>query len=232
MRFSYANGRHQLISVGGTSTNDRGEYRAFGLRAGRYLLRASVPGAPMSRPIESGALIPEAQDPYAAVYYPGVLEVDAASPISLAEGGELADVDFQLRKVRATTVRGHLVSPADKFSASQIQVVLAHNEGNVASYIDRASAFVDSATGKFEIRGVSPGSYLLVASQVSAGAGRACAYGSKRHGGAGRRDCGAHTCLRYYRHCRGRGRTARKSPEPHGPAGAGRGPGTRSCTFE
>lgn len=169
LRFNYANGRRQLISVAGASTNDRGEYRAFGLQAGRYLLRASMPGAPMSRPIESGTLIPEVQDPYAAVYYPGVLEVDAASPISLAEGSELSDVDFQLRKVRAVTVRGHLVSPVDKFSASQIQVVLAHNEGNVASYIDRASAFVDSATGKFEIRGVSPGSYLLVGSQFSAG---------------------------------------------------------------
>lgn len=169
LRFSYANGRRQLISVAGTSSNDHGEYRAFGLRAGRYLLRASVPGAPMSRPFESGALIPEAQDPYAAVYYPGVVEVDAASPIFLAEGSELADVDFQLHKVRAVTVRGHLASPIENFSASQLKIVLAHNEGNVASYIDRASAFVDSATGKFEIRGVSPGSYLLVAWQLSAG---------------------------------------------------------------
>ena len=169
LRFSHANGRRQLISVAGASSNDRGEYRVFGLRAGRYLLRASVPGAPISRPIEAGALVPEAQDPYAAVYYPGVIEVDAASPIALAEGSELADADFQLHKVRAVTVRGHLVSSAEKFSASQIQVVLAHNEGNVASYIDRAAAFVDPATGKFEIRGVSPGSYLLVASQLSSG---------------------------------------------------------------
>jgi hypothetical protein len=169
LRFSHANGRRQLISVAGASSNDRGEYRVFGLRAGLYLLRTSVPSAPISRPIETVALIPEAQDPYAAVYYPGVLEVDSASPISLAEGSELADVDFQLHKVRAVTVRGHLLSPAEKFSASQIQVVLAHNEGNVASYIDRASAFVDPATGKFEIRGVSPGSYLLVASQLASG---------------------------------------------------------------
>lgn len=169
LRFSHANGRRQLVSVAGASSNDRGEYRIFGLRAGRYLLRTSVPSAPISRPIETGALIPEAQDPYAAVYYPGVLEVDSASPISLAEGSELADVDFQLHKVRAVTVRGHLLSPAEKVSASQVQVVLAHNEGNVASYIDRASAFVDPATGKFEIRGVSPGSYLLVASQLASG---------------------------------------------------------------
>jgi len=169
LRFSYANGRRQLISVSGTSSNDRGEYRIFGLPAGRYLLRASMPGAPMSRPFESGALVPEAQDFYAPVYFPGAVDLDSASPISLAEGVELADVDFRLRKVRAVTVRGHLLSPSGKFSSSQIEVVLAHNDANFASFIDRISAFVDPASGKFEIHGVSPGSYILVASQLLGG---------------------------------------------------------------
>jgi Carboxypeptidase regulatory-like domain len=169
LRFSYANGHRQLISVAGASSNDRGEYRVFGLPPGRYLLQASVPNAPISRPFEAGALVPEVQDPYAASYYPGVIDVDSASPVSLGEGGELSDVDFQIHKIRAVSVRGHLTSPIDKFSSSQIQVVLAHNEGGVASSIDRASAFIDAATGKFEIHGVSPGSYLLVASQIFAG---------------------------------------------------------------
>jgi hypothetical protein len=169
LRFSYANGRRQLISVSGTSSNDRGEYRIFGLRAGRYLLRASMPGSPMSRPFESGALVPEVQDSYAAIYFPGTPDVDSASPISLAEGGELADVDFRLHKIRAATVRGNLVSASGKFSSSQIQVVLAHNDAGFASFIDRVSAFVDPATGRFEIHGVSPGSYILIGSQLFAG---------------------------------------------------------------
>jgi hypothetical protein len=169
LRFSYANGRRQLVSVSGTSSNDRGEYRIFGLPSGRYLLRASMPGSPMSRQFESGALVPEAQDFYAPVYFPGAVDLDSASPISLAEGAELADVDFRLRKVHAVTVRGHLVSPSGKFSSSQIEVVLAHNDSNFASFIDRVSAFVDPASGKFEVHGVSPGSYILVASQLLAG---------------------------------------------------------------
>jgi len=175
LRFSYANGHRELISVAGASSNDRGEYRIFGLRAGRYLLQASVPNTPMSRPLETRALVPEVQDPYAASYFPGVIDVDSASPVSLNEGGELTDMDFHLHKVRAVSVRGHLSSPVG-FATGQTQVVLAHNEGGVASYIDRTSAFVDSATGRFEVRGVSPGSYLLVASQLASGrslAGRA-----------------------------------------------------------
>jgi hypothetical protein len=169
LHFNYASGNRQLVSVAGASSNDRGEYRVFGLPAGRYLLQASVPNAPMSQPFEARALIPEAQDPYAASYFPGVTDVDSASTVSLNEGAELTDMDFHLHKVRAVSVRGHLSSPADRFSSSQIQVVLAHNESGVASHIDRASAFVDPATGKFEIRGVSPGSYLLVASQLFSG---------------------------------------------------------------
>jgi Carboxypeptidase regulatory-like domain len=166
LRFSYANGHRQLISVTGTTSNDHGDYRVFGLPAGRYLLLASLPNSPMSRPMETTSLVPEVQDPFSPLYYPGVPDVDSASPVSLAEGAELADMDFHLRKVRAITVRGRLISPMDKFSSSQIQVVLAHNENGVASYIDRVSGAVDTNTGKFEIRGVSPGSYLIVASQL------------------------------------------------------------------
>jgi hypothetical protein len=166
LRFSYANGHRQLVSIAGASSNDRGEYRVFGLRAGRYLLQASVPNTPMSRPFETGALVPEAQDPYAANYYPGVPGVDSATTVSLNEGSELSDMDFHLHKVRAVTVRGRLSSPINRFSSSQVQVVLAHNESGVASYIDRVSAYVDAASGRFEIRAVTPGSYLLVASQL------------------------------------------------------------------
>jgi Carboxypeptidase regulatory-like domain len=168
LRFSYAGGHRQLVSVAGATSNDRGEYRVFSLPAGRYLLLASPPGAPISRQIEGRGLIPDAQDAYAALYYPGVAEVDSASPVSMPEGGEIDDVDFRLGKVHAVTIRGRVVSPL-RLSDGQLQVVLAHNEKNSASYIDRVSAIVDPASGRFEIHGVSPGSYLLVGSQLTAG---------------------------------------------------------------
>jgi len=50
-----------------------------------------------------------------------------------------------------------------------LQRASSHNEGNAASYIDRATAVIDPTTGRFEICGVAPGSYLLVASQFFAG---------------------------------------------------------------
>jgi hypothetical protein len=97
------------------------------------------------------------------------LDFASASQISLAEGGQLEDVDFHLQKIHAFTIRGRILSPAEDFAASQIRVVLAHAEGNVTSSLDRASATFDSRTGRFEFHGVSPGNYLLVASQLYKG---------------------------------------------------------------
>jgi Carboxypeptidase regulatory-like domain len=169
LRFSYTTGRRQLIPVSGASSNDRGEYRAYGLPAGRYLLLATPRSAPMTRPMETGGLVPEAQEPFAPLYYPGVLDPASASEVALAEGGELAGIDFRLPKVRALTVRGRIVSPVEDIAGSQLQVVLAHADGNAASYINRAAGAVDKNTGRFEFHGVAPGSYWLVASQIYRG---------------------------------------------------------------
>lgn len=169
LRFSYTTGRRQLIPVSGASSNDRGEYRAYGLPAGRYLLLATPRSQPMTRPIETGGLVPEAQEPYAPMYYPGVLDPGSASEVALAEGGELSGVDFRLAKVRAMTVRGRIVSPIEDLAGSQLQVVLAHADGNTASYINRAAGALDKNSGRFEFRGVAPGSYWLVASQLYRG---------------------------------------------------------------
>jgi Carboxypeptidase regulatory-like domain len=166
LRFSYSTGRQQLIPVAGASSNDRGEYRAYDLPAGRYLLLATPRGAPLSRPMETASLIPQAQEPFAPLYYPGVLDAAGASEVALAAGAEMTGIDFRLPKVRAVTIRGRLVSPIESFAGSQIQVVLAHSDGNTASYINRASGAFDAASGRFEFRAVAPGSYWLAASQI------------------------------------------------------------------
>lgn len=169
LRFSYAGGTRQFMPVAGASSNDRGEYRVYGLPAGRYYLLATLRGAPPTRPIETGVLIPEAQEPYAPMYYPGVPDAASATQLPLAQGAELSDIDFHLQRVRAVTLRGRLFSPLDDFTRGQVQVVLAHNDGSGASFIDRAAAAIEKTTGRFELRGVAPGLYWLVASQLNGG---------------------------------------------------------------
>lgn len=150
MRFSYATGRRQLMPVSGTGSDDRGEYRAYGLPEGRYLLLATKREWPF----------------YAGLLYPGVSDIASATEISLPEGGDVTGIDFSLPKIHLVTVRGRLVSPVANFSDSQLQVVLARREGNAASYFGRASAVINQTTGTFEVRDVMPGSYWLVAAQL------------------------------------------------------------------
>jgi Carboxypeptidase regulatory-like domain len=169
LRFSYTTGRRQLIPVSGASSNDRGDYRAYGLPAGRYLLLATPRSQPMTRPMETGGLVPEAQEPYSPLYYPGVLDPASATEVALPEGGELTGIDFRLAKVRAVTVRGRIISPVEDFAGSQVQVVLAHADGSAASYINRVAGALEKISGRFEFRGVAPGSYWLVASQIYRG---------------------------------------------------------------
>ena len=157
-----------LIPVAGASSNDRGEYRCYDLPADRYFILATPKGSPLSHPIETGALVPEMQDAFVPLYYPGVLELESASAVPLPEGGDVQDINFRMQSVRASTVRGRVLSPL-KVAQNQVQVVLAHNDHGFASYIDRSTAAVDPDTGKFEIRRVAPGSYFLVASQLIKG---------------------------------------------------------------
>ena len=164
LRVSYNTGRRQLIPVAGASSNDRGEYRCYDLPAGRYFIMASPRSSPLSHPLEQGALVPEVQDAFVPVYYPGVVNPEAASAVALPDGGEVGDVNVALQKMHAATLRGRLLGPV-KSNQGQLEVFLAHNEHGFASFIDRASGVVDPASGRFEFRGVAPGGYLLIGLQ-------------------------------------------------------------------
>ena len=168
LRMSYNSGLPQLTFVGGSTSDDRGEYRCYELPAGRYSILATCKGSPLSHPVEQGALVPEVQDAYIPIYYPGAAEFDAATPVVLPEGGDVSDINIPLQRIRATSVTGRLLSPR-KLVPNEFQVLLARNEHGTASFVGRTPAVVDSATGRFEVTGAAPGSYILVASQFSGG---------------------------------------------------------------
>lgn len=169
LKFSYETGRRMLLPVSGTSSNDRGEYRAFGLPPGRYFLLVTRPGGPLSTAAQTGLLIPDTKDFYASMYYPGVLELGSAAPIVLAEGADIQDSDIRLRRIRAVTVRGRLLSPVGNFTDNQVQIALAPRDGGAGSSVNRATPAIDRTSGRFEFHNVAPGSYVLEASQFYRG---------------------------------------------------------------
>ena len=120
LRYVYQRGRQRLVPVGTDRTDDRGQYRVFGLEPGDYLVSASVPrqrlnlrvgtlgpgGRPFNPAGAGGAregLDDGAQDGspegYAPSYYPGVTNLLEASRVTAGLSAEVAGVDFPVRLV-------------------------------------------------------------------------------------------------------------------------------------
>src|SRR5207248_330812 len=92
-----------LVSVAVTRTDDRGEFRLFGLPPGQYYVSAEDPAFHnVSSP--AGVLH------YSPTYYPGTPAADQARPIAVRESGEAPRVEFKLTLVAASRVGGQLTA--------------------------------------------------------------------------------------------------------------------------
>jgi protocatechuate 3,4-dioxygenase beta subunit len=157
--------KEELIASTGAMTDDRGEYRIFGLKPGEYYVKAAESDMPgffgMSGEDDSMSWnvrnILGSQ--YAPVFYPGVLQVDQAQPVALGPGEEV-EADFALRHVKTVEVAGHVIT-SDGRPATHAYVQLYVPEGGWSGELNAST----SATGEFTIKGVPPGSYILSAQE-------------------------------------------------------------------
>src|SRR5713226_4388955 len=129
MRRSYTQGRPSLTMAGAAQTNDRGEYRIWGLQPGRYFL--------------------------------GAIDLSRAIPIELGPGEERNHADISMTMTRTVRVRGRVVNTANPQGARGISVQLMSRTQGAAFPLFN-SAVTNDDQGNFEIRGVVPGSYVLV----------------------------------------------------------------------
>ncbi|MGB9203797.1 MAG: carboxypeptidase-like regulatory domain-containing protein [Terriglobales bacterium] len=147
--------------AGSESTNDLGEYRLAGLFPGQYWIVAMPP--PDMRDYEKqqekspqGDNQNDAQPDtrYTTTYYPGTYDATQASALTLKAGDEMP-VNLTLTPARTYRVRGMVTG------------VLAGQKANVA-LVSKAGDSVHSndvgPDGQFELRGIAPGSYVLMAS--------------------------------------------------------------------
>lgn len=164
-RLQYMQGRKQLARSGGSTTNDLGEYRVFGLAPGRYFLSANY----RPNPIAAGAAIAAGEGAYVSTYYPSTPDPSAAAPLDVTPGSQLARIDVTLARRRTVTVRGTVVNeavpesgPGGPVLPANMSVILSAVNPLGAGRENSHGAQV-SPQGTFEILGVVPGSYLLSA---------------------------------------------------------------------
>jgi 5-hydroxyisourate hydrolase-like protein (transthyretin family) len=167
-RWGYAQGRRQLMPQDSDTTDDRGEYRIYGVAPGKYVVSASSqrgfrPDGPTSAapPEQRGN-----EETYLTVYYPGTLEPAQAATAEVAAGATLQGIDFNLRKVRTVRVTGKVLrATVDNNRARPLMITLVA-KGSALMPGMNAPRTMSGATGTFELRGVRPGSYTLHADEM------------------------------------------------------------------
>jgi beta-lactamase regulating signal transducer with metallopeptidase domain len=196
LQYGYEDGRRVLKTVRVMTTDDRGDYRLFWLPPGDYRLMAtplvgdlentilivgadgtargftSVIGAPTGKSIplpDESSNIP--------LYFPGTVKAQDASVLALKSGEDRTGVNLTMIRTPSFRVRGTLTNPPPLIEGSAAgppTMASVRLEPLTPSVLERKSApsgmgAVDIRTGAFEIRGVLPGTYTLVAIATAGG---------------------------------------------------------------
>lgn len=187
LRSVFREGERTLENVQQARTNDLGEYRLFWMMPGQYYVSVTYQGSgagpgPMAGPgFRPGNADAESEDRYAPTYYPGTLDVAGASAVKLDPGTVYSGVDFLLNPVRTVRVSGRVLDGSSGQAAGRAQVMLLpgrRQPGMLRQGLNSRSA--TDADGRFELHGVVPGAYTLVAIQGNAGGPQGTAPGQGR----------------------------------------------------
>ena len=144
---------------GFASTNDRGEYRAYGIPPGKYRLVVAA----NSKPGELSLKLTGADEQsYSWTYYPGTADPRRATTVEVASGAELQGFDLALVRSRVVSVRGRVSGPADAPGPFEVMLAASSSERLLSS----RNSLVRSTGGTFELTGVEPGAYVLSATGV------------------------------------------------------------------
>ena len=134
-------------------TDDRGIYRAFGLRPGKY--RVSV-GQPI------GGFAGDARQTYRRTFYPSVTEVDKATLIEVNEGSEANNVDIVTPAPPVTfTVSGRVIDGETGKPIPGVTFGIQKTEGE--NSVSTGTMTGTNGNGEFKLQNVMPGRYTLYA---------------------------------------------------------------------
>ena len=146
--------QRQIFPFTSVQTDDRGIYRMYGLRAGRYKVSTGrsddtfLPGFSQNRAT------------YNRVFHPDVTEQAKATIIEVTEGSEAKDVDIKLGPALQTfSVSGRVIESEKGLPVPNIQFSFQRLIGQRAEFINMPLASNDQ--GEFFAEGLVPGKYQV-----------------------------------------------------------------------
>ena len=189
MRYQYLQGERRLTPAGNAQTDDKGQYRVWGLMPGEYYVNAIARGGgpgggqffggggPGGGPggfgggggrggrfggpgAPAGGAGDQDQVSYAPTYYPGVPSVNEAKPVTVGLSQEVQDISFNMQLVRVSRISG-IVSNPDGTPVTSGNVNLIVDSGARASQIGMNFGGRIQWDGSFAIGNVAPGRYIL-----------------------------------------------------------------------
>jgi protocatechuate 3,4-dioxygenase beta subunit len=189
LRSQYVRGEKQLAPAGtADQTDDRGQFRIFGLPPGDYVVSATAGGmerliSQVAQLVVPGATSEQTTDNsgYAPTFFPGVVAASEAGRVRLAASQEIGGIDFSIQVVPFATVRGVVAGGTGTvLLVSDTSVAAGGGRGGGGrggleairgALLGGPSLRTETqADGSFTIRNVTPGKYTIVA-RVDAGSG-------------------------------------------------------------
>jgi len=165
LRPMFVNGHKMLMPTFNSmaQTDDRGEYRAFGLAPGKYYVYADFDA--LGRGGQEAGQRDASRQGYAPTLYPNATNVSQASLVEVAAGAEVSGIDFQLAPVRTYRIAGKMSGLAE--GAGSMIMVMSRDSGILPwNSLKRASP---DHKGNFVVHGLVPGSYTVNAQSFSSG---------------------------------------------------------------
>ena len=139
--------RELRTSIAGSQrTDDRGQYRIYGLKPGTYLVQALVDD---SLSAASG---------YLPMFYPGTLSIDHATPTKIDFGTSVSGIDLTLVPTVAYRVTGTVVNSNGQPVRGTALLAASARSGAIQTQLLQAEIMAD---GIFEFVNVGPGDYVV-----------------------------------------------------------------------
>jgi hypothetical protein len=145
-QIAYENGRKVLRSINFQRIDDRGQYRLFALPPGDYII-----GVAYDRSVETS-------------YYPSAVDARLANVVHVAEGEEATDIDVRVHASDTGRISGRIAvsgQPDVAFGYYLLSIDPAILTPSMIRTFPNSSS--NLAGGRFELRGIPPGTYDLMA---------------------------------------------------------------------
>ncbi len=156
LQVQIVDGLRDSNSTRSVATDDRGLYRLWNLTPGQYYIKAAGKSGGTYRYVGDGAPYYSSWQSFTPVYFGGARTLDSATPVQIESGSKMS-ADFRLNVEPAFKIRGMLANAP----AGPITFELLQGPEDVSA--SRTS--LNTSTGKFEVQDVTPGAYILRATQ-------------------------------------------------------------------